>query len=434
MRPFKLIDYSRCIEFSYRGDWSFSDGISVRYVLAAFLLFILQLSSGPAAFAQSAGTCAGMTAGQLTSLKGFVPFPSSSPWNTDISSAPVDSNSTNIINYIGSRVTLHPDFGSGTYANQTIRIPYQGIAGSPLKVDVKLSACASESDPGPMPVPSKALIEGYPNPGNGDRHVLVLEKNGCWLYELYHASLLKNGQWSADSTAIWDMTIDEKRPYTWTSADAAGLPIFAGLVRYDEVASGAINHALRFTVPVTRQAFTPPASHWASSVTDPNAPPMGTRLRLRSSFDISSFSPQNQVILIALKKYGMILADNGSAIFISSAPDSRWNNSDLNSLKTVSGADFDVVSMDAIYTNSDVPTGAAPAISSFIASPSSVSKGKAVTLSWTTIDATYNVISPAVGPVRGDSIVVNPKSKTTYTLYSTNQFGRTTASAIVSVH
>src|SRR6267378_703617 len=149
------------------------------------------------------------------------------------------------------------------------------------------------------------------------------------------------------------MTIDAQRPYTWTSADAAGLPIFAGLVRYDEVAAGAINHALRFTVPVTRQAFTPPASHWASSVTDGNAPPMGTRLRLRAGFDISSFSTQNQVILTALKKYGMILADNGSAIFISGAPDSRWNNSDLSALKTVTGADFDVVAMDAVYTNSD---------------------------------------------------------------------------------
>jgi len=230
------------------------------------------------------------------------------------------------------------------------------------------------------------------------------------------------------------MTIDAQRPLTWTSADAAGLPIFAGLVRYDEVASGAINHALRFTVPVTRQAFTPPASHWASSVTDASAPPMGTRLRLRASFDISSFSAQNQVILTALKKYGMILADNGSAIFISGAPDSRWNNSDLSALKTVTGADFDVVAMDAVYTNSDVPTGVAPGISSFSASPSSVAKGKAVTLSWTTSDAIYNLISPAVGPVRGDSIVVNPLSTTTYTLYSTNQFGRTTATAIVSVH
>jgi len=173
----------RRIEFKYRGNWSFSDGIYVRYVLAAFLLFILQMSSSPAAFAQSAGTCAGMTVGQLASLNEFVPFPSSSLWNTDISTAPVDSNSTNIINYIGSKVTLHADFGSGTYANQTIGIPYQVVAGSQLKVNVKLGAYASESDPGPMPVPSKALIEGYPNPGNGDRHVLVLERNGCWLYE-----------------------------------------------------------------------------------------------------------------------------------------------------------------------------------------------------------------------------------------------------------
>jgi hypothetical protein len=438
MRPFKLIDYSRCIEFSYRGDWSFSDGISVRYVLAAFLLFILQLSSGPAAFAQSAGTCAGMTAGQLTSLKGFVPFPSSSPWNTDISSAPVDSNSTNIINYIGSRVTLHPDFGSGTYANQTIGIPYQVMAGSQLKVNVKLSAYASESDPGPMPVPSKALIEGYPNPGNGDRHVLVLEKNGCWLYELYHASLLKNGQWSADSTAIWDMTIDEKRPYTWTSADAAGLPIFAGLARYDEVAAGAIKHALRFTVPVTRKAFTPPASHWASSVTDPNAPAMGARLRLKAGFNISSISPQNQVILTALKKYGMILADNGSGIFISGAPDSRWNNSDLGKLKTITASNFEVVSTGPVYTNSDVPAGPAPAISGFTASSTSVTAGNSVTLNWTISGATtsgaiYNVISPTIGPVRGSAIAFNPKSTATYTLYSTNQYGRTTASVTVTV-
>src|SRR5260370_17271337 len=199
------------------------------------------------------------------------------------------------------------------------------------------------------------------------------------------------------------MSIDPQRLYTWPTADAAGLRIFAVLVRYDEVASGIINHALRFTVPVTQQAFTPPASHWASSVTDSNAPPMGTGLRLRANFDISSFSAQNQVILTALKRYGMILADNGSAIFISGAPDSRWNNSDLSALKAVTGADFDVAAMDAVYTNSDVPTGVAPAINSFIATPSSVAKGKAVTLRWTTINALYNLISPAVGPLRSDS-------------------------------
>ena len=406
---------------------------SLRFLLAAFVLLILHLSSSPMALAQSAA-CSSMTVGQLTTLNGFVPFPSTSLWNTDVSSAPVDSNSTNIINYIGSSVTLHPDFGSGTYARQTIGIPYQIVAGSQPKVMINLGAYASESDPGPMPIPSNALIEGYPKPGNGDRHVLVLEKDGCWLYELYNAYLLKNGHWSADSTALWDMSLDAMRPYTWTSADAAGLPIFAGLARYDEVAAGAINHALRFTVAVTRQAFTAPASHWASSVTDPNAPPMGMRLRLKAGFDISSFSPQNQTILAALKKYGMILADNGSAIFISGAPDSRWNNSDLGKLKTINASNFEVVSMGTVYTSANVPTGPSPVINSFMANPASVAAGSPVTLTWTTSDAIYNVISPTVGPIRGTSITVSPKSTTTYTLYSTNQYGRATASVSVAVH
>jgi len=162
-----------------------------------------------------------------------------------------------------------------------------------------------------MPIPSNALIEGYPKPGNGDRHVLALEKDGCWLYELYHATLSKSGRWSADTAVAWDMTINEQRLYTWTSADAAGLPVFPGLARYDEVAAGAIQHALRFTVPTTQKAFVAPASHWASSVTNTSAPPMGTRLRLKASFDISGFPADDQVILTALKKYGMILADNG---------------------------------------------------------------------------------------------------------------------------
>jgi hypothetical protein len=345
----------------------------------------------------------------------------------------VDSNSSNIIDYIGSTVTLHPDFGSGTYAGQSIGIPYQIVAGTQVKVTVNLGAYASESDPGPMPIPATALIEGYPNPGTGDRHVLVLEKDGCWLYELYNSHHLSNGSWSADSTAIWDMTIDPQRPYTWTSADAAGLPIFTGLVRYDEVAAGAINHAIRFTVPHSRQAFTPPASHWASSVTDPDAPPMGARLRLKASFDISSFSPQNQVILTALKKYGMILADNGSAIYLSGAPDSRWNNSDLHLLGTITAADFDVVSTGPVYTNSDVPTGPSPLVSGFTANPTHVAKGKAVMLSWTTSNEIYDIISPTVGPVRGNSVTVHPKATTTYTLYSTNQYGRTTASVKVAV-
>jgi len=405
-----------------------------RRIFIAVLISLALLLPSSATFAQ---TCAGMSLGQLSSLNGFVPFPSSSLWNTDISTAPVDPNSANIINFIGSTVTLHPDFGAGTFHNQTIGIPYQVVdtATQPM-VNVALGTFASESDPGPMPIPSNALIEGYPKPGNGDRHVLVLDRGGCWLYELYHAAESKSGAWSADSSAIWDMTINEQRPYTWTSADAAGLPIFVGLARYDEVAAGAINHALRYTVPSTQRAFVAPASHWASTLTNPSAPPMGTRLRLKASFDISGFPADDQVILTALKKYGMILADNGSAIFISGAPDNRWNNSDLNQLKTITASSFEVVQMGTIYTDSNVPTGPSPTISSFTANATSVTSGTPVTLSWSESGAIYNIISPTVGPVRGasGSVTVVPTATTTYTFYATNQYGRTTQSVTVTVH
>lgn len=373
-----------------------------------------------------------MSLGPLASLNGFVPFPSSNLWNTDISNTPVDPNSANLIDYIGASVTLHPDFGAGLYADQTMGIPYQIEAGTEAKVPVKLTEYPSESDPGPMPIPANALIEGYPKPGNGDRHVLVLDQGGCWLYELYYAHL-KNGAWYAGSSAIWDMTINEQRPYTWTSADAAGLPIFVGLVRYDEVAAGAINHAVRFTVPVTQQAFTPPASHWASSVTDPNAAPMGMRMRLKASFDIAGFSPANQVILTALKKYGMILADNGSAIYITGMPDSHWNNNDLGALKSITASSFDVVLMNPVYTPANVPTGPSPAIAGFTANPMTVSAGQPVTLSWSVMGAIYNIVSPQVGPVRVSSVVVNPTTTTTYYLFSTNQYGRKVAKVTVTV-
>jgi hypothetical protein len=402
------------------------------YAIAALVLTILQFLPVSMAFAQTS-SCSAMTPGQLTSLNGFVPFAPSSLWNTDISNAPVDANSNNLINYIGASVKLHPDFGAGTFGGQSIGIPYQIVGVTQSKVSVKLGASPDESDPGPMPIPSNALIEGFPAPGDGDRHVLVIDKDGCWLYELFNSNLLNSGNWSADSAAIWDLTIDEQRPYTWTSADAAGLPIFLGLARYDEVSSGAINHALRFTVPVTRQAFTPPASHWASSVTDPNAPPMGMRLRLKADFDSSSFSAANQAILTALKTYGMILADNGSAIYISGAPDNRWSNSDLGNLKTLTASDFEVVAMDQIYTSSNLPTGPPPTITSFAASSNLVTREKPVTLSWSISGAIYNIISPLVGPVRGSSVVVHPKSSTTYTMYSTNQYGRSIATVAVKV-
>src|SRR2546423_7983717 len=398
--------------------------------LAPAIATILLL--GGIAFSQS-GTCSGMTVGQLTSLNGFVPFPSNNLWNTDISTAAVDPNSANYINFIGSTVTLHPDFGSGTFRNQTLGIPYQVVAGTQAKVNVTLNAYADESDPGPKPITSNALIEGYPKPGNGNRHVLVLGKDGCWLYELYNASVTK-GVWSADQASVWDMTINEQRPYTWTSADAAGLPVFVGLARFDEVAAGAINHALRFTVPTSQKAFVLPATHWASTNTSTSAPPMGTRLRLKASFDVSGFPADDQVILTALKKYGMILADNGSAIFISGAPDSRWNNTNLNLLKSITAANFDVVQQGTIYTPANVPTGPSPTILSFTANPTTISAGQPVTLSWSTSSSIYNIVSPTAGPVRGTSVVVNPTATTTFTLYSTNQFGRTTASVAVTVH
>src|SRR5256885_15393305 len=224
--------------------------------LALAIATIILLSAAP--FSQ-AGTCNGMTVGQLTSLNGFVPFLSDNLWNKDISAVPVDPNSANIINFIGSTVTLHPDFGAGTFHNQTIGIPYQIVAGTQAKVNVTLGLYADESDPGPEPIAANALIEGYPKPGNGDRHVLVLDKDGCWLYELFNGSV-KNGKWSADQASIWDMTIDDQRPYTWTSADAAGLPVFVGFARCYEVAAGVIKHSLRFTVPSSQRALVLPAT------------------------------------------------------------------------------------------------------------------------------------------------------------------------------
>jgi len=371
--------------------------------------------------------CSVMSVGQGASLNGFVPFDSSSLWNADISSAPVDPNSNSIIsNWVGS-VNLHPDWGT----DPTYGIPYVVVNGSQPLVNINLGAYPSESDPGPMPVPATAPVEGGSS-STGDRHVLVLDNGNCFLYELYNSSVNSNGSWSANSTAVWDLLGNEQRPYTWTSADAAGLPIFPGLVRYDEVAAGKIQHAFRFTLPQTSAAFTPPASHWAATSSDPTAPPMGMRLRLKSSYDTSGFDAQMQVILTAMKTYGLILADNGSALFVTGASDSRWG-SDLESLKTVPASAFEVVQMSPVYTNANYPTGAAPTISSFTASAAHVSSGGSVTLSWTTSSADYLIVSPGLGAVRGTSATVNPTATTTYTLYATNQYGRTSATVTVNV-
>jgi hypothetical protein len=378
-------------------------------------------------------SCSGMATGQGASLNGFLPFPSDNLWNKDISASPVDSNSANILSFIGNSIGLHPDFGAGLYNGSSMGIPYSVVNGAQSLIPINYNAYGSESDPGPMPIPLTAPIEGYPNPGSGDRHVLVLDSANCFLYELY-SSYPQTAQWNTGSGAVWDLLSDEQRPYTWTSADAAGLPIFPGLIRYDEVAAGSIKHAIRFTVQSSSAGFIPPASHWASNSSNQYAPPMGMRLRLKSSFDVSSFSAANQVILNALKKYGLIVADNGSSMYLSGAPDDRWDNSDLHNLGSVHTSDFEVIQMTPLYTSANVPTGNAPTVTQFTASATSVSSGSPVTLSWQVSGAAYIIISPVVGAVRGTSVSVSPTANTTYTLYAANAFGQTTSSVSITVH
>jgi len=395
------------------------------------LLLITSLFVAISVSAQN-NPCNVISQGPQGSLNGFVPFPASSLWNTNISTAQVDPNSAAIINFIGGSTPLHPDFGAGLYNGQSMGIPYIVVTSAQPMTNINYTAYGDESDPGPMPIPMNAQIEGYPNPGNGDRHVLVIDKGNCWLYELYGASKINPGLWDAASGAVWDLTANEQRPYTWTSADAAGLPIFPGLVRYDEVASGHINHAIRVTLQYSKQAFTPPASHWASNSSNQYAAPMGMRLRLKSSFDISGFSHANQVILTALKQYGAIMADNGSSMFITGDPDMRWNNNDLGTLHSVTASDFDVLLISPLYTAQNIPTGPNPTINSFTAT-SSGGPGQAVTLNWSVTNGEYYIVSPSVGAIRGNTVVVNPTVTTTYTLYATNQFGRTTGTVTVNV-
>lgn len=267
-------------------------------------------------------------------------FPQSNAWNTDISNAPLSPNSANYMAKmasLGGNQKLHADFGS----DPTYGIPFVVVPSNQPMVPITFTAYGDESDPGPYPIPSNAPVEGGPN-ADGDRHVLVLQQGACRLYEMYRA--FKNGSgWNADSGAVWNLNTGALRPAGWTSADAAGLPILPGLVRYDEVKSGQITHALRFTVSKTQRGYILPATHWASSSTDTNLLPMGARLRLKASFDISGYSGDAKVILEALKKYGMIVADNGSNYFITGATDSRWDDDDLNQLKNVPGSAFEVV-------------------------------------------------------------------------------------------
>jgi hypothetical protein len=380
--------------------------------------------------AQTTPTCHSMVPGAEGSLGGFVPFGPNSLWNQDISTAAVHPNSAAFISFIGNTTPVHPDFGAGLYEGSTMGIPYIITSGSQPNGIVHFTAYGSESDPSPMPIPSTAPIEGYPAPGSGDRHVLVLNNSTCWLYELYSAYPNSDGSWSAASAAVWDLNASKYRPWGWTSADAAGLPIFPGLVRYDEILNGHIDHALRFTLQHSRAQFILPARHWAGNSSNAYAAPMGLRLRLKASFDISKFSKTNQIILTALKKYGMIMADNGSSMYLSGTPDDRWNNDDLHNLGQIKASDFEVVNPAHVY--SGVPSGAPPVITSFTSSSYSVPKGTKVTLSWAATGVTYYHIAP-LGMVRGTTLVTTVSKTTTYTLTATGQFGRSHANLTVTV-
>ncbi len=379
--------------------------------------------------------CGSLDLGINSNLHGYRAFPDTSAWNQNISALPVDPNSTSIINFIGAGSGLKADFGSGLWQGSSIGIPYGVVGGTQAKVNINYQAYGNESDPGPMPIPSPPPIEGDdPLATTGDRHVLLLDRDNCILYELYGSQLQGNGSWNADSGSIWDLRTNTMRPYGWTSADAAGLPIFPGLARYDEVAAGAITHALRFTVPTSRRAYVSPASHWASSNTSTFAPPMGMRVRLKANVNISGYPPQSRVVLQALKTYGMILADNGSRWFMSGAPNAGWDNNDLQSLNGIKGSDLEVVQMGPIFTAD--PTGPAPAIT-LSASPATISAGQSSTLNWAVTDTSTVFITPNLGAplglVRGTSLVVTPGATTIYTLTATGPYGSTTQAVTVTV-
>ena len=270
-------------------------------------------------------------------------FPADNIWNVPVDTLPLDPKSSAYVSSIGANTTVHPDFGAGIWDGAPIGIPFVSVPGTQPKVAIHYQAYGDESDPGPFPVPASAPIEGGPQ-SDGDRHVLVVDRGACRLYELYRAFKLSDGSWEADSGANYDLRSHALRPAGWTSADAAGLPIFPGLARYEEVAAGEIRHALRFTAPSTRKAYVWPARHYASSSTNSSLPAMGQRFRLKGSVDVSTFSSQVQVLLRALKKYGMILADNGSAWYISGAPNAGWNDDALVSdLRRLKGSDFEAV-------------------------------------------------------------------------------------------
>jgi hypothetical protein len=313
--------------------------------LAVVLVILTAAFAG--AFAGS--TPAGATAYGDGAAIPFLLLPADNPWNTPVDTLPLDPNSADYIARISPGTSLHPDFGT-TWEGARIGIPYVVVSGTQPKVPIHFTEYGSESDPGPYPIPPNAPVEGAGGPyQDGDRHVLVVDADNQRLYELYHAYKQADGSWNAGSGAVFDLTTNALRTDGWTSCDAAGLPILPGLARYDEiVGEGVLDHALRFTVAQSQQAYVYPATHYASGDTDPDLPPMGLRVRLRVGFDVSGFPSEVQTILRGLKQYGMMVADNGADWYVGGAPDPRWDDSALHTLDQVTGADFEVVDSRAL--------------------------------------------------------------------------------------
>jgi hypothetical protein len=305
--------------------------------LLAFAACILVIALPASAASTAAPTIAGCPI-----------FPTSSVWNQPVDTLPVAADSAQLVAAIGLDSPVHADFGSGLYDGQRIGIPYVVVHGKSIpKSRVKFDY-ADESDKGPYPIPRNVPIEGQPNPDDGDRHALIVDRDSCTLYELYALQHTASG-WTAGSGAIWSLRSNKLRPAGWTSADAAGLPILPGLARWADAATGAINHALRFTAQKTRRSYIYPARHFASSDTSASLPPMGLRVRLKASVNIAKFPPQARIVLAALKRYGMILADNGSPWYISGAPNAKWSNDQLHSLGQITGRDFEVVDTSKLH-------------------------------------------------------------------------------------
>jgi len=350
-------------------------------------------------FAVTAATAQPPVIGNCTVL------PADNIWNTPVDQLPVSPNSATWVNTIGATRTLHPDFGSGLYDGAPMGIPYITVPGTQTKYPATFTY-SGESDPGPYAVPLNAPIEGG-SQSTGDRHALSIDTDNCILYELY-AAYPQTASWIAGSGAIYNLLSNALRPSGWTSADAAGLPIFPGLLRYDEVAAGAIRHAIRLTVPQTRNTFVWPARHYASSLTGSQYPPMGARFRLRAGFDISSFSAANQVILTALKKYGMMVADNGSSWYVTGAPDPGWNNDDLHNLGLVHGSDFEAVDVSGLMIDPNSGQALQSTTVSVTVNPSSATVPVNTTeqFSATVTNANTQVVNWSVNNVAGGNSTV----------------------------